>query len=150
MTALSRTLRRVCLPMLLLLALPAAAHAADGSGREFKVLVFTRAAGEQHASTAAGVKAIKDLGKEQQFIVNATADPTEFRADRLEQFRAVVFLNTSGDVLDDAQQAAFEDYYRDGGGFVGVHSAIETEPSWAFLTEVLGTRSAGSSAVTPA
>jgi PKD repeat protein/type 1 glutamine amidotransferase len=149
MTALSRTLRRACLTMLLVLALPAAAHAAD-SGREYKVLVFTKAAGEQHASTAAGVKAVKDLGKEHRFIVNATADPAEFRADRLEQFRAVVFLNTSGDVLDEAQQAAFEDYYRDGGGFVGVHSAIETEPSWAFLTELLGTRATRASAVTQA
>ena len=65
-------------------------------------MVFTRAVGEQHASTAAGVKAIKDLGKDRRFIVNATADPTEFRADRLKQFRAVVFLNTSGDVLTDA------------------------------------------------
>jgi PKD repeat protein/type 1 glutamine amidotransferase len=149
MTALLRTLRRACLTMLLLLALPAAAHAAD-SGREYKVLVFTKAAGEQHASTAAGVKAVKDLGKEHRFIVNATADATEFRADRLKQFRAVVFLNTSGDVLTEAQQAAFEDYYRDGGGFVGVHSAIETEPSWTFLTELLGTRATRASAVTQA
>ena len=140
MTALSRTLRRACLTiLLLLLALPAAAQAADSS-REYKVLVFTRAVGEQHASTAAGVKALKDLGKDNRFVVNATADPTEFRADRLKQFRAVVFLNTSGDVLNDAQQAAFEDYYRAGGGFVGVHSAIETESAWAFLTDVLGTR----------
>ena len=67
----------------------------------------------------------------------------EFRADRLAQFRAVVFLNTSGDVLTDAQQAAFEDYYRDGGGFVGIHSAIDTERDWSFLADVLGTRSTG-------
>ncbi len=125
MTALERAFRCALLTVLLALAAPVAAQAA---GREFKVMVFTRAVGEQHASTAAGVKAIKDLGKERRFIVNATADPTEFRADRLAQFRAVVFLNTSGDVLTDAQQAAFEDYYRDGGGFVGIHSAIDTEP----------------------
>ncbi len=148
MTALSRTIRRACLTMLVLLSvLPAAAEAA---GREYKVLVFTRAAGEQHASTATGVKALKDLGKEHRFVVNATADPTEFRADRLKQFRAVVFLNTSGDVLSDAQQTAFEEYYRAGGGFVGIHSAIETEPSWSFLTDVLGTRATRASAVTQA
>ena len=78
---------------------PAGRGPGRGQGREYKVMVFTRAVGEQHASTAAGVKAIKDLGKDGRFIVNATADPTEFRADRLKQFRAVVFLNTSGDVL---------------------------------------------------
>src|SRR5688572_1679285 len=106
MTALERAIGRALLTVLLVLALPAAAQAA---GREYRVMVFTRAVGEQHASTAAGVKAIKDLGKDGRFIVNATADPTEFRADRLKQFRAVVFLNTSGDVLTDAQPAAFED-----------------------------------------
>ena len=147
MTALERAFRCALLTVLLALAAPVAAQAA---GREFKVMVFTRAVGEQHASTAAGVKAIKDLGKERRFIVNATADPTEFRADRLAQFRAVVFLNTSGDVLTDAQQAAFEDYYRDGGGFVGIHSAIDTEPDWAFLGDVLGTRSTGAPAVAQA
>ena len=147
MTALERAIRCALMAAVLTLAAPAIGHAA---GREYKVLVFTRAVGEQHASTAAGVKAIKDLGKEGPFIVNATADPTEFRADRLKQFRAVVFLNTSGDVLTDAQQAAFEDYYRDGGGFVGIHSAIDTEPDWAFLTDVLGTRATGAPAVAQA
>src|SRR5262245_44130595 len=147
MTAVERALRCAILTVLLALAAPAAVHAA---GREYKVLVFTRAVGEQHASTAAGVKAIKDLGREHRFVVNATADPTEFRADRLKQFRAVVFLNTSGDVLTDAQQAAFEDYYRDGGGFVGIHSAIDTERDWSFLTDVLGARSKGTPVVAQA
>ncbi|HET8951228.1 MAG TPA: ThuA domain-containing protein, partial [Solirubrobacteraceae bacterium] len=147
MTALERAFRCALLTVLMALAVPVAAQAA---GREFKVMVFTRAVGEQHASTAAGVKAIKDLGKERRFIVNATADPTEFRADRLAQFRAVVFLNTSGDVLTDAQQTAFEDYYRDGGGFVGIHSAIDTERDWAFLGDILGTRSTGAPAVAQA
>ncbi len=43
--------------------------------------------------------------------------------------------------LNAAQEAAFEAYFRAGGGFVGVGSAIETEPDWQFLTEILGTRS---------
>ena len=41
------------------------------------------------------------------------------------------------------QEAAFEAYFRNGGGFVGVGSAVETEPGWQFLTDILGTRSAG-------
>ena len=76
-----------------------------------------------------------------------TDDARKFTARNLKQYRVVVFLNTSGDVLNDAQQAAFEDYYRDGGGFVGIHSAIETEPDWSFLTDILGTRATGASAV---
>jgi PKD repeat protein/glucose/arabinose dehydrogenase len=130
--------------------LAAAAALGHDSGRNFKVLVFTKAVAEQHSSTAAGVQAIKQIGARYRFAVHVTDDARVFTAHRLTHYRVVVFLNTSGDVLDDAQQAAFEEYYRDGGGFVGIHSAIETELDWSFLTDILGTRAAGSSAVTAA
>jgi cytochrome c len=58
------------------------------------------------------------------------------------RFRAVVFLDTTGSPLNAAQEAAFEDYFHAGGSFVGVGSAVETEPGWQFLTDVLGSRSA--------
>ena len=120
------------------------------NGIQYKVLVFTKSVGAKHASTAAGVNALSQLGKQLRFTVEVTDDARKFDAPHLKQFRVVVFLNTFGDVLDPAQQAAFESYYRDGGGFVGVHSAIETETDWSFLTDVLGTRAAGSSGVTNA
>ncbi|MEU1838505.1 ThuA domain-containing protein [Micromonospora chersina] len=119
------------------------APAPVSNGIQYKVLVFTRSAGGNNAATAAGVQAVQKLGQERRFTVEVTNDPRKFDQAHLKQFRAVVFLNTAGDVLDDAQQAAFEAYYRDGGGFVGVHSAIEAEPDWSFLTNVLGTRATG-------
>jgi PKD repeat protein/glucose/arabinose dehydrogenase len=127
-----------------------AAPEPTSSGIQYKVLVFTKSVGTKHASTVAGVNAIRQLGKQLRFTVEETDDAGKFDAPHLKQFRVVVFLNTYGDVLDPAQQAAFESYYRDGGGFVGVHSAIETETDWSFLTDVLGTRAAGSSSVTNA
>ncbi|MBY8873762.1 ThuA domain-containing protein [Micromonospora sp. PLK6-60] len=117
--------------------------APNSNGIQYKVLVFTRSASGSNAATAAGVQAIQQLGKDRRFTVEVTNDPRKFDKPHLKQFRTVVFLNTAGDVLNDAQQAAFEGYYRDGGGFVGVHSAIEAEPEWSFLTDVLGTRAAG-------
>ncbi|PZG00261.1 hypothetical protein C1I93_03090 [Micromonospora endophytica] len=120
--------------------------AVDNNGIQYKILVFTRSAGGAHPATAAGVEAIRQLGKDRRFTVDVTDDPRKFREPHLKQFRAVVFLNTAGNVLNDAQQAAFEQYYRDGGGFVGVHSAIEAEPGWSFLDEVLGTRAVGAAA----
>ena len=121
-----------------------AAPAPVSNGIEYKVLVFTRSAtGGDPAATAAGVQAIQQLGRERRFTVEVTDDARKFDDPHLKQFRAVVFLNTAGDVLTDTQQAAFEQYYRDGGGFVGVHSAIEAEPGWSFLTNVLGTRATG-------
>jgi cytochrome c len=65
-----------------------------------------------------------------------------FTAENLARFRAVVFLDTTGSPLNAAQEAAFEDYFHAGGSFVGVGSAVETEPGWQFLTDVLGSRSA--------
>ena len=38
-------------------------------------------------------------------------------------------------MLNAEEQAAFEEYFRAGGGFVGVGSAIETNPGWPFLTD---------------
>ncbi|TCB96520.1 carbohydrate-binding protein [Micromonospora zingiberis] len=122
--------------------------AAHSNGIQYKVLVFTRSAGGSHPATAAGVEAIRQLGKDRRFTVDVTDDARKFREPHLKQFRTVVFLNTAGEVLNNAQRAAFEQYYRAGGGFVGVHSAIEAEPGWSFLDEVLGTRAVG--AATPA
>ncbi|HEY3003878.1 MAG TPA: ThuA domain-containing protein, partial [Kribbellaceae bacterium] len=51
---------------------------------------------------------------------------------------AVVFLSTTGDVLDASQQAAFESYIRSGGGFVGVHAAADTEYDWPFYGDLVG------------
>jgi type 1 glutamine amidotransferase len=49
-----------------------------------------------------------------------------------------VFLSTTGDVLNDAQQAAFEAWVRAGGGYAGVHAAADTEYSWPFYGTLVG------------
>jgi cytochrome c len=115
----------------------------DNRGRHFKVLVFTKSAATPLPSTRAGVAAIHQLGRELRFTVDVTDDARRFTEARLKHYRTVVFLNTAGDVLNADQQTAFESYFRDGGGFVGIHAAIDTQPSWSFLTNVLGTRAAG-------
>ena len=118
-------------------------------GREFRVLVFTKSTEGQHPATKKAVNAIRELGRERRFTVRVTDDAEVFDEKLLKRFRAVIFLNTSGDVLTDDQQAAFEEYYHAGGGFIGVGSAVETEPDWSFLTEVLGTRATGQTDVQP-
>jgi cytochrome c len=104
----------------------------------FAVLVFTRTAGYVHASIPAGVAALKSMGERSGFTVDATADAGAFRDDNLKRYAAVVFLSTTGDVLDDAQQAAFERYIRGGGGFLGIHSASDTEYDWPWYGRLVG------------
>jgi type 1 glutamine amidotransferase len=104
----------------------------------YEVLVFSRTAGFRHESIAAGIRAIRELGADGNFAVTATEDPGAFTAGSLSRYAAVVFLNTTGDVLDARQQTAFEAYIRAGGGFVGVHSAADTEYDWPFYGELVG------------
>jgi type 1 glutamine amidotransferase/PKD repeat protein len=110
---------------------------------ERNILVFTKnvGKGDRHLGTqSAGVADIESLGKQLGWNVKATNNAALFTDSSLADYDAVVFLNTSGDVLNDAQQAAFERYIKAGGGFVGTHSAIETEPDWQFFTDLIGTR----------
>jgi PKD repeat protein/type 1 glutamine amidotransferase len=105
---------------------------------DFDVLVFTKGAADD-----AAVAAIRDIGSRKHFGVAVTDDASAFTEDNLKRYRAVVFANTSGDVLTDAQQTAFQAYFTDGGGFLGIGRAITTEPGWTFLSDVLGTRASG-------
>jgi PKD repeat protein/glucose/arabinose dehydrogenase len=129
----------------LTLIVPSTASAKKAAPAEpYKVLVVTSTS---DALSTAGVNAITAAGAGDVFTVTAPAPAdvgAQFTAENLDQYRAVVFLNTGqASPLTDAQRAVFEDYYKKGGGFVGIGSAIETDASWAFLDELLGTRSSG-------
>ena len=96
----------------------------------FKVLVFTKTAGFYHGIIPAGIAAIQELGRQNNFDVDTTANAELFTDDNLKQYKVVVFLNTTGDALDDAQQAAFERYIQAGNGYYGIHAASDTEYDW--------------------
>jgi glucose/arabinose dehydrogenase/type 1 glutamine amidotransferase len=104
----------------------------------FDVLVFSKTAGFRHDSIDEGVAAIQALGAANDFTVTHTEDAADFTQANLAQYEAVVFLSTTGDVLNTAQQAAFEAYIQAGGGYAGVHSAADTEYSWAWYGQLLG------------
>lgn len=106
---------------------------------QFSVLVFSKTAGWRHDSINAGVTAIQELGKLHDFNVFWTEDAASvMNAKELAKYKAVIFLLTTGDILNDAQQAAFEGYIKAGGGYVGVHSASDTEYQWPWYTKMVG------------
>jgi glucose/arabinose dehydrogenase len=104
----------------------------------FDVLVFSKTVGFRHSSIDDGIAAIAALGAANDFAVVATEDANAFNAANLANFEAVVFLNTTGDILNATQQAAFEQFVQNGGGWVGVHSAADTEYSWSWYGGLLG------------
>ena len=103
-----------------------------------RVLIFSKTAGFRHQSIPTGAKAIADLGTKHNFQTDHTEDAAAFTDDNLKRYAAVVFLSTTGDVLNDAQQAAFERYIKAGGGFAGVHAATDTEYDWPWYGKLVG------------
>jgi len=103
-----------------------------------KVLVFSKTAGFRHSSIGPGITAIQQLGAANGFTVTATEDANQFTTANLAQFQAVVFLSTTGDVLNATQQTAFQSYIAAGGGYVGVHAAADTEYDWPWYGGLVG------------
>src|SRR5688572_28082597 len=94
---------------------------------DFAVLVFSKPAGFRHDSIPAGIAAIQQLATQNNFTVETTEDAAQFTTANLARFKVVIWLSTTGDVLNATQQTAFESYIRSGGGYVGVHAAADTE-----------------------
>ncbi len=103
-----------------------------------KVLVFSKTAAFRHDSIPNGIAMVQALATTNNFAVDATEDATVFTDASLAQYQAVIFLCTTGDVLDGNQQAAFERYIRGGGGYVGIHSASDTEYTWPWYGQLVG------------
>ena len=122
----------------ILVAGPAPAQAAPAPGEPYNVLVFSKTAGFRHDSIPAGIAAIQQLGAEHNFAVTATEDAAAFNDANLATFATVVWLSTTGDVLNAEQQAAFERYIQAGGGYVGIHAASDTEYDWPWYGQLVG------------
>lgn len=126
--------------------LAGATNPADGE----RLLVFTRTTGFRHDSIPDAIAAVRRVAAETGLAVDATEDPGVFDDARLAPYRAVVFLLTTGDVLDEDEQQAFERWLAGGRGFAGVHSATDTEYDWPFYGELVGSWFAGHPAIQPA
>ncbi|MDX1327715.1 MAG: ThuA domain-containing protein, partial [Arenibacter sp.] len=103
-----------------------------------KVLVFSKTMGFKHSSIPAGIAAIQKLGEENQFEVDTTKNAAIFTDEELKKYSAIIFLSTTGNILDAKQEAAFERYIQAGGGFVGVHAAADTEYDWNWYGKLVG------------
>jgi type 1 glutamine amidotransferase len=109
-----------------------------GAGLTLAVLVFSKTAAYRHEAIPDGIRTFQELGREHGWEVTATDDAAVFTDESLGRFDAVVFLMTTGDVLDSDQQAAFERFVKKGKGYVGIHSASDTEYDWPFYGRLVG------------
>jgi len=103
-----------------------------------RILIFTKTAGFRHESIEKGVSTFLAFGVQNDFEVDQTENSTDFNSENLNQYNAVVFLNTTGDILNESQQAEFEEYIRAGGSYMGVHAATDTEYDWPWYGQLVG------------
>src|SRR5258706_8981773 len=106
--------------------------------KQFKALVVTTTRGWHHESVHAGFLALQALGVKNFFDVVLFEDPKGFTDKFLEQFQVVIFLNTTGDIFDSTQQKVMERFIQSGKGFVGIHSASDTEYDWDWYNKLVG------------
>ena len=108
------------------------------SQAKFNMLVFSKTVEFRHESIPAGKKALELMAKEKGFNVTFTEDVEIFNEKNLKKYNAVLFLNTTGDILNNVQQDVFERYIQAGGGYVGVHAATDCEYGWAWYGKLVG------------
>ena len=103
-----------------------------------KILVFTKAKGYVHASIPGGVQAIVKLGEQHHFDVDTTSDASRFTEDNLKKYAALVFISSTGNLLNGDQKVQLQRYMEAGGGFVGIHAAADAEYSWPWYNKLAG------------
>ncbi len=105
---------------------------------KLNVLVFSKTAAFRHQSIEAGKKALEKMSRDKGFGVSFTEDASQFTEANLKKFNTVIFLNTTGDILNNEQQNSFERYIQAGGGYVGIHAATDTEYDWPWYNQLVG------------
>jgi len=133
----------------ILLVLPVSLAAATGDRsrdhgqgqphKRFSALIFSSTAAFRHTECIPqGTVAIAQMAARRGFEVDATENAAAFTDANLANYDVVIFLCTTGDVLNADQQGAFERYIRAGGGYAGIHSASDTEYDWAWYGGLVG------------
>lgn len=111
---------------------------ASAQDAQFNALLFTKTQGWHHESINEGVDTIREIARRNMFSVNWQEMTGVFTDQGLENYDVIIFLNTTGDVLNDEQQAAMERFIKSGKGFVGIHAAADTEYDWEWYTKLVG------------
>ena len=124
--------------LMMLVCLGFETHSQSVVTPEKRILIFSKTAAFRHSAIPAGKTALIKLGKEIGFETDTTENAALFTEKNLQKYSAVIFLNTTGNVLNESQQEAFEHYIQAGGGYLGIHAATDTEYDWPWYNNLSG------------
>ncbi|MCF2505374.1 ThuA domain-containing protein [Dyadobacter sp. CY107] len=103
------------------------------------ILIFSKTNGFRHHSIEPAIAALTKECANKGWEVCATEDAGYIDSTHLRHFKVVVFVSTTGEILNHQQKIAFEKYIENGGGYAGIHSASDTEHHWQWYGNLLGT-----------
>ncbi|PHI21144.1 hypothetical protein CEQ90_03740 [Lewinellaceae bacterium SD302] len=110
----------------------------EKQGDYLNVLVFSKTAGYRHASIDDGKAMFEKMAEDHQFKVEFSEDAKIFNRQNLSRFNVIVFLSTTGDILEKREQQALEAFVKAGGGWMGIHAAADTEYDWPWYNRLVG------------
>ena len=110
----------------------------SATDKKLEILVFSKTNGYRHESISSGISMLREKANLENWNVTFTEDSTHFTDEKLMKYDVVVFLNPSGNGLNEDQQGAFERFIRTGKGFVGIHSSADFEYDWEFYGQLNG------------
>ena len=102
------------------------------------ILIFSKTGAFRHASIPDAITALRRLAVSQHVAIDFAENGSAFTDENLSRYNAVVFLLTTGNILNTSQKVAFERYIHHGGGYAGVHSASDTEYNWSWYGQLVG------------
>lgn len=106
---------------------------------QFSALLITKTDGWHHPAIHEGVAGMRGLADKHHFKLTWEENVARVITDEnLKNYDAIIFLLTTGDVLNAQQQKVMERFIRSGKGFVGIHSAADTEYEWTWYTQLVG------------
>ena len=86
------------------------------------------------------MRILTELLSEAGWATHTTEDPRELVSQAAGRSTVFIFLNTSGSVLTPDTRTALQEALASGAGFVGIHSAADTEHHWTYYGQLVGTR----------
>ncbi|MDQ3017063.1 MAG: ThuA domain-containing protein [Bacteroidota bacterium] len=111
-----------------------------GTGEEntLNILLFSKTGAYRHSSIEPGGQALQEYFAKHNIDAVQSEDSSVFNGNNLLPYDVVIFFNTTGNILDSLQQISLMKHVRSGKGFVGIHSAADTEYDWPWFAGLIG------------
>ena len=107
--------------------------------KPIRVFIYSRTEGFRHDSIEKAVGVFFDIADQEGLKVTWTEDKSLIKESVINDHDVVMFLNTTGDCVNDPGQTVIENFVeKRGGGFVGVHAAADTEYDWNWYGRLVG------------